>query len=171
MLRSTRTHRGGLAALAIEVLKLSHRNSVNLYQRRYADMPRPVVDLGAGRVRSAAVARRERDGTVVATLAARPPARISPPSAPFPASLTSGALLRPSPVGRGCISGKSEGRTDRAAFVFVAMHERRPRSSILESECPPRAYPSCPDSRCPLIPWQILAAPGRLVGTSSRQQR
>ena len=34
-----------------EVLKLSHRNSVSLYQRRYADMPRPVVDLGEGRVK------------------------------------------------------------------------------------------------------------------------
>jgi glutathione-regulated potassium-efflux system ancillary protein KefG len=34
-----------------DVLELSHRNSVNLYQRRYADMPRPVVDLGEGRVK------------------------------------------------------------------------------------------------------------------------
>ncbi len=34
-----------------EVLRLSHRNSVSLYQRRYADMPRPVVDLGEGRVK------------------------------------------------------------------------------------------------------------------------
>lgn len=33
------------------ILKLSHRNSVSLYQRRYSDMPRPVVDLGAGRVK------------------------------------------------------------------------------------------------------------------------
>ena len=34
-----------------DILKLSHRNSVSLYQKRYADMPRPVVDLGAGRVK------------------------------------------------------------------------------------------------------------------------
>lgn len=34
-----------------DILKLSHRNSVSLYQRRYEDMPRPVVDLGAGRVK------------------------------------------------------------------------------------------------------------------------
>lgn len=36
-----------LAAL----LGLTHANSVSLYQRRYADMPRPVVDLGTGRPR------------------------------------------------------------------------------------------------------------------------
>ena len=34
-----------------EILGLSHRNSVSLYQRRYEDMPRPVVDLGHGRVK------------------------------------------------------------------------------------------------------------------------
>lgn len=34
-----------------EILGLSHRNSVSLYQRRYEDMPRPVVDLGEGRVK------------------------------------------------------------------------------------------------------------------------
>ncbi|MEQ8438002.1 MAG: hypothetical protein RIB65_10950 [Ilumatobacter fluminis] len=33
------------------ILGLSHANSVSLYQRRYADMPRPVVDLGNGRPR------------------------------------------------------------------------------------------------------------------------
>ena len=32
-----------------ERLGLAHRNTVSLYQRRYADMPRPVVDLGRGR--------------------------------------------------------------------------------------------------------------------------
>ncbi|MGI8515955.1 MAG: hypothetical protein ACR2NT_12670 [Acidimicrobiia bacterium] len=32
-----------------EVLGLSHPNSVSTYQHRYADMPRPVVDLGEGR--------------------------------------------------------------------------------------------------------------------------
>jgi predicted DNA-binding transcriptional regulator AlpA len=34
-----------------DLLELSHRNSVNLYQRRYTDMPQPVIDLGGGRVR------------------------------------------------------------------------------------------------------------------------
>lgn len=33
------------------LLGLAHPNSVSLYQRRYADMPRPVVDLGSGRPR------------------------------------------------------------------------------------------------------------------------
>ena len=33
------------------LLGLSHPNSVSLYQRRYPDMPRPVVDLGSGRPR------------------------------------------------------------------------------------------------------------------------
>jgi len=31
------------------MLGLSHPNSVSTYQRRYIDMPRPVVDLGRGR--------------------------------------------------------------------------------------------------------------------------
>jgi glutathione-regulated potassium-efflux system ancillary protein KefG len=31
------------------ILGLSHRNTVSLYLRRYPDMPRPVLDLGAGR--------------------------------------------------------------------------------------------------------------------------
>jgi hypothetical protein len=30
------------------ILGLSHRNTVSLYLRRYPDMPRPVLDLGAG---------------------------------------------------------------------------------------------------------------------------
>jgi glutathione-regulated potassium-efflux system ancillary protein KefG len=34
-----------------ELLGLSHRNTVSSYQRRYPDMPRPVVDLGPGRPR------------------------------------------------------------------------------------------------------------------------
>lgn len=34
-----------------ELLHLSHRNSVSLYQRRYVDMPRPVIELGGGRVK------------------------------------------------------------------------------------------------------------------------
>jgi len=35
----------GVAAL----LGLAHRNTVSEYQARYNDMPRPVIDLGAGR--------------------------------------------------------------------------------------------------------------------------
>lgn len=34
-----------------ELLGLSHSNSVSTYQKRYRDMPRPVVDLGPGRPR------------------------------------------------------------------------------------------------------------------------
>lgn len=34
-----------------EILGLAHRNTVSVYQRRYRDMPRPVVDLGRGRPR------------------------------------------------------------------------------------------------------------------------
>ncbi len=37
----------GVAAL----VGLSHANSVHTYLRRYADMPRPVIDLGPGRPR------------------------------------------------------------------------------------------------------------------------
>lgn len=50
-----------------ELLGLAHRNTVSVYQRRYEDMPRPVVDLGSGRVKlwkrsdvTAWHARRER---------------------------------------------------------------------------------------------------------------
>ncbi len=32
-----------------EILGLSHRNTVSLYQKRYPDMPRPVIDFGGGR--------------------------------------------------------------------------------------------------------------------------
>jgi predicted DNA-binding transcriptional regulator AlpA len=32
-----------------ELLGLSQRNSVSAYQRRYQEMPRPLVDLGQGR--------------------------------------------------------------------------------------------------------------------------
>ena len=35
-----------------DFLGLSHRNTVSTYQKRYPDMPRPVVDLGAGRPRT-----------------------------------------------------------------------------------------------------------------------
>jgi glutathione-regulated potassium-efflux system ancillary protein KefG len=31
------------------LLGLAHRNTVSGYQRRYSDMPRPVVDMGRGR--------------------------------------------------------------------------------------------------------------------------
>lgn len=34
-----------------ELLGLAQRNTVSLYQRRYPDMPRPVLDLGRGRPR------------------------------------------------------------------------------------------------------------------------
>jgi predicted DNA-binding transcriptional regulator AlpA len=34
-----------------QLLGLSHRNTVSVYQRRYPEMPRPVVDLGAGRTK------------------------------------------------------------------------------------------------------------------------
>ena len=34
-----------------EILGLAHRNTVTQYQRRYADMPKPVFDLGPGRVK------------------------------------------------------------------------------------------------------------------------
>lgn len=34
-----------------DLLGLAQRNSVSLYQRRYPDMPRPVVDIGKGRTR------------------------------------------------------------------------------------------------------------------------
>ena len=32
-----------------DMLGLAQRNTVSLYQRRYDDMPKPVVDLGRGR--------------------------------------------------------------------------------------------------------------------------
>jgi hypothetical protein len=34
-----------------EILGLRHRESVTTYLNRYPDMPRPVVELGTGRVR------------------------------------------------------------------------------------------------------------------------
>jgi len=34
-----------------DLLGLAQRTSVSVYQRRYRDMPRPVVDLGPGRPR------------------------------------------------------------------------------------------------------------------------
>jgi predicted DNA-binding transcriptional regulator AlpA len=40
----------GAAEVAM-ILRLSHPSSVTTYLRRYADFPRPVVDLSASRVR------------------------------------------------------------------------------------------------------------------------
>lgn len=34
-----------------EILGLAHRNTVHQYQERYEDMPKPVFDLGTGRVK------------------------------------------------------------------------------------------------------------------------
>ena len=34
-----------------EILGLTHRNTVLQYQQRYGEMPRPVFDLGKGRVK------------------------------------------------------------------------------------------------------------------------
>ena len=34
-----------------DILGLSHRNTVFQYQRKYEDMPRPIIDLGEGRVK------------------------------------------------------------------------------------------------------------------------
>jgi glutathione-regulated potassium-efflux system ancillary protein KefG len=37
------------AQAVAQILGLAQRNTVSLYQRRYPDMPRPVIDLGRGR--------------------------------------------------------------------------------------------------------------------------
>ena len=34
-----------------EILGFAHRNTVSVYQHRYADMPRPVLDFGGSRVK------------------------------------------------------------------------------------------------------------------------
>jgi glutathione-regulated potassium-efflux system ancillary protein KefG len=34
-----------------DLLGLAHRNTVSVYQHRYEDMPRPVLNLGNGRVK------------------------------------------------------------------------------------------------------------------------
>jgi predicted DNA-binding transcriptional regulator AlpA len=39
------------AQAVAEILGLAHRNTVSAYQKRYPDMPRPVIDLGRGRSR------------------------------------------------------------------------------------------------------------------------
>ena len=37
------------ATAVAELLRLAHRNTVSVYQNRYPDMPRPVIDFGGGR--------------------------------------------------------------------------------------------------------------------------
>ena len=37
------------AQAVADLLSLAQRNTVSAYQRRYPDMPRPVVDMGRGR--------------------------------------------------------------------------------------------------------------------------
>jgi glutathione-regulated potassium-efflux system ancillary protein KefG len=39
------------AVIVAELLGLANRSSVSVYQKRYQDMPRPIVDLGQGRSR------------------------------------------------------------------------------------------------------------------------
>jgi glutathione-regulated potassium-efflux system ancillary protein KefG len=39
------------AADVAEILGLSHHNSVSTYLRRYADFPRPIVDISRSRIR------------------------------------------------------------------------------------------------------------------------
>jgi len=57
------------AQAVAKILGLAQRNTVSLYQRRYADMPRPVVDLGRGRckmwLRHEVVAWAKKTGRVV----------------------------------------------------------------------------------------------------------
>ena len=43
-----------------ELLGLAQRSSVTTYLRRYADMPRPIVDRGPGRVRLWSAREMER---------------------------------------------------------------------------------------------------------------
>lgn len=63
------------AQMVADLLGLSHRNSVSLYQRRYDDMPRPVVDLGESRVklwlRSEIIAWSDRQAATGRTRPAR----------------------------------------------------------------------------------------------------
>ena len=39
------------AIVVAEILGLAQRNAVSVYQKRYPDMPRPILDLGPGRPR------------------------------------------------------------------------------------------------------------------------
>ena len=61
-----------------DILRLSHRNSVSLYQRRYEDMPRPVVDLGNGRVKLWLRPEIQRWATKLASSGRTRPARRAP---------------------------------------------------------------------------------------------
>jgi predicted DNA-binding transcriptional regulator AlpA len=61
-----------------EILGLSHPNNVSVYQHRYEDMPRPVVELGRGRCKL--WLRSEIEGwskELAATGRARPTRRVS----------------------------------------------------------------------------------------------
>lgn len=59
------------------ILGLSHRNTVFQYLRRYDDMPRPVVDLGEGRVKLWLRPQIERWAAVVAASGRTRPKRRS----------------------------------------------------------------------------------------------
>jgi predicted DNA-binding transcriptional regulator AlpA len=58
------------------ILGLAHRNTVSEYLAKYADMPRPVVDLGRGRSRL--WLRREIEGWRAQQVAARRTRRKKP---------------------------------------------------------------------------------------------
>jgi glutathione-regulated potassium-efflux system ancillary protein KefG len=57
------------AEVVAKLLGLAQRNTVSGYQRRYPDMPRPVVDMGRGRcklwLRSEIQAWASRTGRIV----------------------------------------------------------------------------------------------------------
>jgi len=57
------------AQAVAKMLGLAQRNTVSLYQHRYADMPRPIIDLGRGRckmwLRREIVEWAKRTGRVV----------------------------------------------------------------------------------------------------------
>ncbi len=62
-----------------EILGLSAPNTVSVYQHRYADMPRPVVNLGRGRCMLWLRSEVERWATDVATAGrTRPKRRVTP---------------------------------------------------------------------------------------------
>jgi glutathione-regulated potassium-efflux system ancillary protein KefG len=61
-----------------EILGLNLRNTVSVYQQRYADMPRPVVDLGRGRPKLWLRSEMERWASdLVAAGRTRPRRRVS----------------------------------------------------------------------------------------------
>ena len=57
------------AQTVADILGLTHRNTVSAYQKRYPEMPRPVIDLGRGRprlwLRPEVLAWAKRTGRVV----------------------------------------------------------------------------------------------------------